>query len=132
MRILHVYESEALRDLVGEMLRLAGHRVFPAHGAQAARLCLEKNTYDALLVNGRLPDGDGPSFLQWLGPDRPPAVGLTGSYARGDDFADICGVPVVFKVWCAFCACVTCASLVSSPFRRSDLLQALERATTKN
>jgi len=57
--ILLVEDDEQVRVLVEDVLRDAGYQVSAATDVATALTLLERDTYDLLLTDGRLPDGSG-------------------------------------------------------------------------
>lgn len=59
MHILVVDDDEHIRDLLTSYLATEGYRVTTAPTAAVARQLLESETYDLVVLDLRLPDGDG-------------------------------------------------------------------------
>lgn len=66
MRVLLVEDDESLRATVGTGLRHAGHAVDVADSIEAARVRLDVEPYDLLVLDLGLPDGDGLELLAAL------------------------------------------------------------------
>lgn len=64
MRYLLVEDNQELADSVVNRLMLDGHAVDHAATLAQARDCLAAASYDLILLDVMLPDGDGRSFLQ--------------------------------------------------------------------
>jgi DNA-binding NtrC family response regulator len=58
-RILYVEDDPNVRLLIGDVLQDAGYAVESADTVSAAQSLLDAGTYDLLLTDGRLPDGNG-------------------------------------------------------------------------
>lgn len=63
-RILVIEDDVAIRDLVAISLGAAGFHVQPTGTIAEARSCLEAEKFDLLIVDVRLPDGNGIAFAQ--------------------------------------------------------------------
>jgi two-component system, OmpR family, response regulator len=63
MRILLVEDEPEAARLTTALIASAGFDVDQARSLRAARDAVERSTYDLLLLDRRLPDGDGLSFL---------------------------------------------------------------------
>lgn len=59
LRILYVEDHEDTREVLGRLLRHFGFEVCCAETCQAARMLLDASTFDVLLSDIGLPDGDG-------------------------------------------------------------------------
>jgi two-component system, NtrC family, response regulator AtoC len=64
--ILIVDDDRAVRESLASTLLDAGYRTETADGVQAARRAVESTTFDAVLLDIRLRDGDGLAFLAEL------------------------------------------------------------------
>ncbi|HYE85982.1 MAG TPA: sigma-54 dependent transcriptional regulator, partial [Vicinamibacterales bacterium] len=64
LTVLLVDDEADIRDLMRERLELDGFAVDEAAGAVEANAKLEQHAYDALVVDLRLPDGDGADVLR--------------------------------------------------------------------
>ena len=62
-RILLVEDDPVASTLTRRALLAAGHRVSAVETLAAARSALSATTFDAVLVDGTLPDGDGVAFI---------------------------------------------------------------------
>lgn len=80
MRVLIVEDNEQLMLLEAERLGTRGFSVDVASRLSQADDFLSVGTYDCILLDLGMPDGDGLNWLSGLGPNRPPALVLT---ARG-------------------------------------------------
>lgn len=63
VRFLLVEDNAELAEAVVKRLGLDGHAVDHADGLEAAEDCLANATYDLILLDVMLPDGDGRDFL---------------------------------------------------------------------
>ena len=64
MRFLLIEDNAQLADAVMDRLGLDGHAVDLADTLETAESCLAATTYDLILLDIMLPDGDGRSFLK--------------------------------------------------------------------
>jgi two-component system, OmpR family, phosphate regulon response regulator OmpR len=92
-RLLLIDDDTRLTGMVGDYLRGAGYEVEVASTLAAGRERLQSQTYDALLLDLMLPDGDGLDFTRSLRGDartrRLPLLMLT---ARGEPMDRIVGL----------------------------------------
>ncbi len=92
-RLLLIDDDARLAAMVGEYLRNAGFEIDVAPTLAAGRARLHEGTYDALLLDLMLPDGDGLDFTRSLRSDartrRLPLLMLT---ARGEPLDRIVGL----------------------------------------
>jgi DNA-binding response OmpR family regulator len=92
-RLLLIDDDARLTAMVGDYLRGAGFDVEVAHTLAAGRDLLHAQSYDALLLDLMLPDGDGLDFTRGLRADartrRLPLLMLT---ARGEPMDRIVGL----------------------------------------
>jgi two-component system copper resistance phosphate regulon response regulator CusR len=85
MRILVVEDDLPLREAVGAGLRASGLAVDAAADIRSARRQLAEHSYDCLVLDRMLPDGDGLALLDELsGGDHPPSLVLTARDAIRD------------------------------------------------
>jgi len=77
--ILIVEDDKAQRELLAEALRKRGFYVEVAENLAEAKELLEKRDFNVLLLDYKLPDGDGVEFLVYLKKNYPniPAIMLT-------------------------------------------------------
>ena len=66
MRLLVVEDEARIAELLGAALTRAGFTVDAVGGCEAARAAFAVTTYDAVILDLGLPDGDGLSLLQKL------------------------------------------------------------------
>lgn len=71
LSILLVEDEAAIRSLAREFLVREGHRVAEAANLREARARLASGTYEVLLVDLTLPDGDGGAFAAEAAAQRP-------------------------------------------------------------
>jgi DNA-binding response OmpR family regulator len=92
-RLLLIDDDARLTGMVGDYLRGAGFEIEVAHTLAAGRERLHSQSYDALLLDLMLPDGDGLDFTRGLRADartrRLPLLMLT---ARGEPMDRIVGL----------------------------------------
>jgi two-component system NtrC family sensor kinase len=82
-RVLVIDDEQRLRRLVADVLRGAGHEVEEAGTGQEALSRLEAASYDAVMLDLRLPDIDGRAIWQWLQSHRP-AMAPRCAFMTGD------------------------------------------------
>jgi DNA-binding NtrC family response regulator len=70
-RILVVDDDRTIRESLVSRLSEAGYRATPADGIATARRCLSAQSFEAVLLDVRLKDGDGLGFLEELRASRP-------------------------------------------------------------
>ena len=94
-RMLLIDDDARLSSMVSDYLRNAGFVVDVAPSLAAGRRCLEETTYDALLLDLMLPDGDGLDLTRELRASartrRLPLLMLT---ARGEPLDRIVGLEI--------------------------------------
>ena len=102
-RILVVDDDEMVRDAVAMMLRADDHEVVTACNTAEALGLLERDSYDVILSDLRIPNMDGPRFYRELKQRWPAAlprlIFMTG-HAEDPDYARFIretGVPVLAK-----------------------------------
>ncbi|HEY8075875.1 MAG TPA: response regulator [Labilithrix sp.] len=81
MRVLVVDDHTDSRELVLEWARILGHEVVGAGSVAEALAETTRSTFDAIVTDLHLPDGDGADFIRRVrAADRPPRVviALTG------------------------------------------------------
>ncbi len=66
MRILVVDDEDALRRTLAEFLSLEGWEVHQASNGLSARKMLEEKSFNAVVLDMRMPGLDGPGLLKWL------------------------------------------------------------------
>ncbi len=84
MRVLFVEDHVALSEAISTGLRSAGFAVDPALSLAEARDSLEVTTYDLVIIDLGLPDGDGFDLLADLQRFQVPAIVMTARGALGD------------------------------------------------
>jgi CheY-like chemotaxis protein len=86
MTILLVEDHKDTREAMRTYLELIGHSVVEAHDVKSA-LAAPVDSFDVLICDVGLPDGDGWSLLQMLSKKRPiPAIAISG-YSLPSDLA---------------------------------------------
>jgi two-component system phosphate regulon response regulator OmpR len=92
-RLLLIDDDERLTDMVGDYLRHAGHEVEVAPTLAAGRQKLERELYDALVLDLMLPDGDGLDLCRELrASPRHRSLPLLMLTARGEPLDRIVGL----------------------------------------
>src|SRR2546422_9184154 len=89
-RVLVVDDERSMRELLAIMLKQAGHDVTVADGGEAAVRALQSNTFDLVITDLRMRQGDGLAGLPATKEDPPPtgvpvgtAVAFTGTAGGG-------------------------------------------------
>lgn len=72
--ILLVEDDGPVREVVGEMLRVGGHRVVTAGTARQAWAILEEQTVDAVILDQGLPDAPGQDVAEGIRQENPDLV----------------------------------------------------------
>ncbi|MFQ5861235.1 MAG: response regulator, partial [Dehalococcoidia bacterium] len=118
--ILVIDDSPFLRDLLAAALGRMGYQVSGASGGTEALALVEKESYDLLLVDLRMPGMDGQEFFRILA-SRHPELRLRVIFITGDtvsqnsrEFLESTGQPFLAK-----------------PFDLSELRQMLVRELEK-
>src|SRR2546427_10485169 len=75
-RVLVVDDERSMRELLAIMLKQAGHDVTVADGGEAAIRALQSNTFDLVITDLRMRQGDGLAGLRAPKEDSPPTGGL--------------------------------------------------------
>lgn len=102
-RILVVDDEAPLAILIAEILSADGHRVDTAPNGLAALARVERNEYDLILSDLRMPELDGPGLYRELQRRRPDLLSriafVTGSAQTGnmEEFLEATGVPILYK-----------------------------------
>jgi DNA-binding response OmpR family regulator len=79
--ILLVEDDHAVREFLVDLLSDAGYQVIGVQSLVEAHATLSARRPSLVLLNQRLPDGEGTSLLPALHPDPPPVVVLSGQAA---------------------------------------------------
>ena len=102
-RILVVEDEAPLREIFTEILTGLGHAVDEAATGQAGMERLERNSYDLIALDLRLPDTDGQTIWRWLRSHNP-ALAARVTFMTGDTmsaetqtFLQEAGRPVLSK-----------------------------------
>lgn len=66
MRLLIIDDDENVRSSIVKFLDIQGYRSEGANGAQEAQHLLNREAFDAILLDLRMPGMDGLDFLRWL------------------------------------------------------------------
>jgi two-component system NtrC family sensor kinase len=114
--VLVVDDEAGISSLLSDLLEADGYRVVTASNGVAALALLEKETFDAVLTDIRMPELDGPGLYREV-ERRHPALAsriafMTGNILTEDtaDFFAVTGAPCVRK-----------------PFVRDDVLRVLQQ-----
>ena len=121
LSLLVIEDDLDSRELLVFILQAQGAKVTATDSIHAALEQLEQFSFDIILCDGRLPDGDGYSFLKkWrnheaqLGRNPIPAIAVTGGYRDGDA---INSAGVDFQAW------------ISKPIELSTVIQTIAKLT---
>jgi CheY-like chemotaxis protein len=102
-RALVVEDEPSVRDLIVTLLTDQGWRVDVASGGRAALERVARESYDLVISDMRMPDGDGPDFYREV-LARTPALARRFVFVTGDTanpeawaFLEGAGVPVIEK-----------------------------------
>ncbi len=79
--ILLVEDDHAVRELLVDLLSDAGYQVIGVQSLVEAHATISARQPSLVLLNQRLPDGDGTSLLPALHPAPPPVIVLSGQAA---------------------------------------------------
>ncbi len=82
-RILVVDDEELIGEVIAEML--SDHDVRVVHDGRAAQLVLEKNDFDIMLLDMRMPFVDGPGLYRWIC-SRDPSQASRVIFTTGDTY----------------------------------------------
>jgi two-component system, OmpR family, phosphate regulon response regulator OmpR len=94
-RLLLIDDDTRLTEMVGDYLRRNGFEVDVAGSLAQGRDRLKQGTYDALLLDGMLPDGDGLDLTRELrGQPRTRRLPLLMLTARGEPMDRILGLEI--------------------------------------
>jgi len=117
-RLLYVDDEESLRMLVQSHLSLEGFEVETAASGHKAVAILKKQQYDLILLDLRMPDGDGFEVLRFLNEhgSHIPVIVLTGV----DD------VSIASE-----CVKLGAADYLTKPYNFHELIDSVERVLTK-
>lgn len=90
--ILIIDDEVEIADLLADIVRKVGFSALVAHSGRAAKIRLEQAglSIGAILCDIRMPDGDGPSFFDWLGNAHPALTGRIG-FITGDTLGPAAG-----------------------------------------
>jgi len=102
-RILVVDDEAPLSGLIAEILAAEGHAVDTAINGLAALAHIERNDYDLILSDLRMPELDGPGLYRELARRRPELISriafVTGSAQSSgmEQFLEKTGAPILYK-----------------------------------
>lgn len=117
-RLLYVDDEDSLRMLVKSHLTLEGFEVDTASNGHEAVDMLKKQSFDLVLLDLRMPDGDGFEVLRFLNArnEHVPVIVLTGV----DD------VSIASE-----CIKLGAADYLTKPYNFHELIDSVERVLTK-
>jgi DNA-binding NtrC family response regulator len=118
MRILVIDDEEGMGWALQRIVEAEGHTAQVAHSAEEALHLVERQVYDLVFVDAKLPDMDGPHLLTRMrvcGP-APPCVLISGYLSQDDDLVQTC---LAQGRICAF---------VGKPFLLAEIRDVLELA----
>lgn len=117
-RLLYVDDEESLRTLVQSHLSLEGFDVETAANGHQAVAVLQKQEFDLVLLDLRMPDGDGFEVLRFLNErgSQVPVIVLTGV----DD------VSIASE-----CVKLGAADYLTKPYNFHELIDSVERVLAK-
>ena len=117
-RLLYVDDEESLRSLVQSHLSLEGFEVETAASGRQAVDILQKQKFDLILLDLRMPEGDGFEVLRFLNAraNTVPVIVLTGV-----DDVSIAGE----------CAKLGVADYLTKPYNFHELIDSVERVLAK-
>jgi DNA-binding response OmpR family regulator len=117
-RLLYVDDEDSLRMLVQSHLSLEGFEVETAASGHEAVAILQKKGFDLVLLDLRMPDGDGFEVLRFLNEQGShiPVIVLTGV----DD------VSIASE-----CVKLGAADYLTKPYNFHELIDSVERVLTK-
>jgi DNA-binding response OmpR family regulator len=117
-RLLYVDDEESLRTLVQSHLSLEGFDVETAANGHQAMTVLQKQEFDLVLLDLRMPDGDGFEVLRFLNErgSQVPVIVLTGV----DD------VSIASE-----CVKLGAADYLTKPYNFHELIDSVERVLAK-
>lgn len=79
-RVLVVEDNEGIRDLTVEMLARLGHESIAVATLEEAVAQARGEQFDLMLIDYRLPDGDGVEVLKQISKERPVRAVLMSAY----------------------------------------------------
>lgn len=88
LKILVADDEILIRTALRRLLERRGHQVHEAVDAAEAVALLERNTFDAVLVDRRMP-GEGTAVLAWLMENRFPGVAILMTGEMASDAQDL-------------------------------------------
>ncbi len=117
-RLLYVDDEDSLRILVKSHLTLEGFEVDTASNGHEAVDILQKQKFDLVLLDLRMPDGDGFEVLRFMNAhdNHTPVIVLTGV----DD------VSIASE-----CVKLGAADYLTKPYNFHELIDSVERVLTK-
>jgi len=117
-RLLYADDEESLRTLVKSHLTLEGFEVETVASGNEAVAILQTQNFDLILLDLRMPEGDGFTVLRYLQErgTHPPVIVLTGV----DD------VSIASE-----CVKLGAADYLTKPYNFHELIDSVERVLTK-
>jgi two-component system response regulator AtoC len=113
--ILVIDDEENMRHMLSVMLTRQGYRVFQAGNGAEGLVCLEKNVYDFILCDIRMPEMDGKAFLM-------------GALERC-----VAAPIIMMSAYGSVETAVECMKLgaydfISKPFKKDEIIMVLKKA----
>lgn len=87
MRIALLEDDSSLADLITIMLESAGHTAHHYPDCRSAKVALRQESFDLLLLDWHLPDGEGVDVLRWAQENVEPCPPVIMVTSRADDAA---------------------------------------------
>ncbi|HEY5810635.1 MAG TPA: ATP-binding protein [Povalibacter sp.] len=115
-RLLVVDDEEEVREMLRDILTIADHNVRTACSGDEALQILEKEQFDAILTDVRMPGIDGPAFLR-AAVARKPLLAQRFIFMTGDGLNE--------QAW--MLALDVPPPVIEKPFSADDVLQTIER-----
>lgn len=117
-RLLYADDEESLRSLVKSHLTLEGFEVETVSSGNEAVAILQNQSFDLILLDLRMPEGDGFEVLRYLRQrgSHPPVIVLTGV----DDISIA-----------SECVKLGAADYLTKPYNFHELIDSVERVLTK-
>lgn len=118
VRVLLADDEVHLREILRDLFEFEGAIVTEASGGRQAIALLKERSFDVVLTDLRMPDGDGAEILRFIessGRDGPPCFVLTGDSSASFSVLQQLGVAGIF----------------SKPFDDEELIHSLAKALAR-